>query len=72
MNRTNSSIIPFQPGSQKVIAHYEKSYHPFLYRLGRRRYAKHGRLYFKTATDALTYAIRWAARSESWMKRRVE
>lgn len=57
--------IPFQPGKQKIInPRLEKDYHPFLYRLGQRRYAHHGQLTFYTATAALEYALRWAARAD--------
>jgi hypothetical protein len=66
------NIIPFQFGSQKIIAKYEKRYHPFLYRMGRRRYAGRGQTWFRTSSDALTYAKRWAARAERVLVTEVE
>ena len=59
--------FPFQPGSQKIITRSEKHYQPYLYRTGRRRYAGHGRTYFKTATAAQDYARRWAERASRFL-----
>jgi len=58
--------IPFQHGSQKTGV-YEKYYHPYLYRLGQRRYAGHGRTAFRTATAAQDYARRWAERADRFI-----
>jgi hypothetical protein len=60
--------IPFSPGAQKISKGiYEKRYHPYLYRLGQRRYAGHGKLNFRTATEAFTYAVDWALRAEQFL-----
>jgi hypothetical protein len=60
--------IPFQSGSQKVVIGGEKRYKPFLYRNGRRHYAGHGWIWFRTATDAQLYARRWAEKVERYLE----
>jgi hypothetical protein len=57
----------FTSGSQKVEARGVKSYKPFLYRAGQRRYACHGRLHFKRATGCQAYAAEWARRVERYI-----
>ena len=66
--RGEMSIVPFQLGYQKVYIRGEKRYNPFLYRHGRRHYAGHGRIIFRTATDAQLYARRWAERTERFLE----
>lgn len=55
--------MPFQPGRQKIQNAFGKRYHPFLYRMGARRYACRGRKHFRTATEAHEYAQKWAVRA---------
>ena len=59
--------VPFLPGSQRINNHFEKSYHPYLYRFGQRRYAGGGRVKFRTATMAQDYAGRWSERAERFL-----
>lgn len=57
----------FQAGYQRRDYHFTKQYYPFIYRNGKRRYAGRGRLHFCTATLAMNYALRWAARAKAYL-----
>lgn len=62
----------FQTGGQRVSTQYQKRYHPFLYRIGQRRYAGRGRTFFRTMTAAQEYAARWAERAARFVRTEKE
>lgn len=61
--------MTFQPGYAKMYSNYAKQYHLFLQANRQRRYAGHGRIHFKTATEALRYAWYWAIQAEKILQR---